>query len=139
MAFRLFRLPQDNRACLYYIGNQISDGFEAADLEVRVSTSTTITDCEKIWPADYYNSGTSATQQKIINGITFYFDQIGSAGLGHGLVTNQYRTYYYGNCYTIALNVGSGRGQSEQGLSQEFSNLMLAKLESVFSTFKFTK
>lgn len=124
---------KDIRACLYYIGNQTSDGFEAADLEVRVST--TGEDCKKTYQAGV---GKSATQQKVINGITFYFDQTGSAALGHGLITNQYRTYYYGDCYTIALNVASNRGQSEQGLSRTFSDMMLAKLESVFSTFKFT-
>ena len=126
---------KDNRACLYYIGNQTSDGFEAADLEVRVSTSTTIKECEKTWPT---SASGSTTQQKNINGITFYFDQTGGAGLGHGLVTNQYRAYDNGACYTIALNVASGRGQSEQGLSSTFSNMMLAKLQSIIDTFKFT-
>jgi len=124
--------------CLYYVGNQTSDGFVAANLEVRISSpSTTKAECEKAWPSP--NGHDSPLQQKIINGITFLYDLTGGAATGHYLSTDQYRVYRSDTCYTIALNLNSDRGVSEKGLSKEFSDVMRAKLRSIFSTFEFSK
>ncbi len=123
-----------DRACLYYIGGQTSDGFEAADFEVSASASTTATDCTKT--IQRYVGGPT-TQQKSLNGFIYYVDKVGGAGLGHYISTDQYRTYRNGVCYTIALNVASNAGASEKGLNSTFSNMISAKLQSILSSFKF--
>ncbi|MFA6353918.1 MAG: hypothetical protein WCW93_03220 [Candidatus Paceibacterota bacterium] len=127
----------DSRACLEYTGNQTSNGFTAASIDVRVNKSMTIDECQKTWPTT--DVGVPTTQQKTINGIIFYHDLIGSGAAGMFDTIDQYRTYRNGTCYTIALDVASNRGQSEKGLSNEFSDMMLTKLQSVLSTFKFIK
>ena len=118
--------------CLWYIGKQTSDGFDAADLEVSISTLATATECTET--RERYGQ---KTQQKSINGITYYYDLAGGAAVGHYLSTHQYRTYKNGACLTISLNVDSNPGKLEKGLDAKFLNMMFEKLEAVFDTFKF--
>ncbi len=136
VCFRNNNNPNETDFC--YIGNQTSDGFAAASLNIAASASTTMQDCEK--SEGYGPDGEQAqTQPTTINGIIFYNAQLADAGLGHYVSTDSYRTYHGGTCYTIDLNIESDRGVSEKGLSADFSSMMHSKLKSIISTFKFTK
>ncbi|MBI5138498.1 MAG: hypothetical protein HZA95_01725 [Candidatus Vogelbacteria bacterium] len=119
-------------ACLWYVGGETSPGFEAANIEVRVTP--TAADCKT---TNEQGPGIAKTETKLINGLTFYYDRYGDASAGHRLASRQYRTYYYGNCYSITLNVGWNVFESGKELSAEFSELMFSKLESVLSSFSF--
>lgn len=121
--------------CLWYVGDKDSDGFEAADMEIYVTPKAE--DCKTTNIKQ--GPGVAVTQTKVINGITYYYDQYGDASTGHRLSNKQYRTFYSGNCYTINLKIGSNIGEQEKELSREFFDMMFAKLESVFATFKFKK
>jgi hypothetical protein len=118
-----------------YIGNKTADGFEAAALDIIPNISTSIQDCQKT----QQNNNGQFTSRQTVNGVIFYKDNLADAGLGHYQSIDSYRTYYKGACYTINLKIDSDRGTLEQGLSTDFVSIMRSKLESIISTFKFTK
>jgi hypothetical protein len=127
----MFKCNADDQICLPYVGGQTSDGFEVAALEVQVNASSQ--NCEQT-PGD-----NGQPTQKSINGVTFHVTQDRQAGLGHRLITDLYRTYYNSACYTIGLNIASNIGTSDKGLDPIFNTMIHKKLESILSTFKFTK
>jgi len=116
-----------------YVGGQSSDGFTAAALNVTASTTESDLSCQR----SIQNDQGQSTQQVSLNGIGFYHDELGDAGLGHYLSMSSYRTYHDGVCYTIVLDVESDRGVQEKGLSPAFRSMMQAKLESMLETFRF--
>ena len=128
---------QPNETGFCYIGNQKSDGFDAASLNITASASTSMQDCQKSEPSGP-DGGLTQAKQTTINGIIFYEAQLGEAATGHFVSTDSYRTYHGGACYTIDLNIESDVGTLEKGLSSDFSSMMHAKLKSILSTLKFT-
>lgn len=138
----ILKCHDDDQVCLYYIGEKTANGFEMAALEIQVSTSSNATgitppitaeDCTKT-----VGSGGQPTQ-KSINGIAFYFIQDREAGLGHRLITDLYRTYYNRACYTIGISMANNNGVDGKPLDPTFATMIKKKLESVLTTFKFTK
>jgi hypothetical protein len=129
---------QPNESSFCYIGKQTSDGFAAASFNIIPSVSTSVQDCKK--PEQSGPAGElTQIEQIVVNGIVFHHAQFTDASLGHYALTDFYRTYHGGACYAIYLNIETDRGASEKGLSVDFSSMMHSKLESVISTFKFTK
>jgi hypothetical protein len=124
-----------NQVGFCYVGTQTSDGFDTSSFNITADSSKSEQSCQQ--------TNTSPigelTTQVIVDGINFYEDKIEDAGLGHYLTGNSYRTYHNGTCFQIDLTIESDRGVSEKGLSSGFSNLMSSKLNSIISTFKFTK
>jgi len=121
----------DQVTCLYYAGSKIPD-IQAAAMQVLASTTVTYDDCTRIWAGD-----SDLTNQVSINGIVFYHDQTGDAGLGNRLSTDEYRTYYNGACYEIELSIGWNVAEGN-GPNQDSMNQLSNELQSVFSTFHFT-
>ena len=126
-----------NETSFCYIGNQTSDGFAVASLNITASTTTSMQDCEKSKP-NGPDGELTPTHQTTVNGIIFYEAQFSDAGLGHFVSTDSYGSYHGGTCYTVDLNIESNRGTSEKGLSADFSSMMHSKLVSILSTFNFT-
>lgn len=138
----IFKCHDDDQACLYYIGEKTSNGFEMAALEVQVGTSSYATGIPApITIADCTKEGGDSGQptQKSINGVTFYITQDREAGLGHRLITDLYRTYYNNTCYTIGISMANNNGDAEKELDPTQSVATKKELESILSTFKLTK
>ena len=125
---------------LCYVGGETTDGFDASALNVFVSTTTSMSDCQTIeQKGDEGGAYQQQTTQTTIGGITFYEDTLNDAGLSHYVDTNSFRTYHEGICYDIQLDIESHAGDSPTWkLDPQFVAMMNSKLESILSTFKFT-
>jgi hypothetical protein len=111
---------------LCYIGGETAEGFEAAAIQIAMSGKPTIEECTAM-----------AKSTKVINGVTFYYDQTGDAGLGHRLSIDRYRTYFNGDCYQVSLEIAGNVGNGS-GPDQTFQQKMMDKLTVIMQTFKFT-
>ncbi len=117
-----------------YIGGQAADGFAAASFNIIARTSQDMKQCEQI-----QNGYQDQPSQLVnINGVMYYQGGLDDAAAGHYTTGKFYRTYHKGLCYELDLFVESDRGVSEKGLSADFSNMMLTKLEAILATFKFS-
>ena len=125
-----------NEISICYVGSQTTDGFSVSAFNISVSSTTSMSDCQK---TRQNNNGQLTTKQTVISGITFYEDAFGDAGLGHYVSMDSFRTYQAGTCYTINLNVESHVGNVPHwsGLDPSFVAMMNGKLKSILSTFKF--
>ena len=121
---------------LCYIGSQTTDGFSASAFNISASSTTSVSDCQKT----QQNENGQQTKLTTINGIPFYEDMLGDAGLGHYVSTDSFRTYHAGKCYTIEADIESQVGNAPywNGLDPTFLAGMKGKLDQILSTFHFT-
>ena len=122
--------PNQTNFC--YVGNQTSDGFVLAAIGVQVNTPESIESCQQL-----RNDSPEVGQKVNINGIDYYRNDAGDGSAGHYVHGYSYSTYQGSMCYEIDLLVESDRGVSGNGLSADFSDMMLSKLQSILTTFKF--
>ena len=126
-------------ACTYYIGQSYKNtNFEAAGLSIIKKTDLSKNECLKT----SFSNG-QPTSPVIINGVTFYFDKNGGAGMGHYSSDKIYRTFYNNSCYIITSSVTANNANTNPDLNPkvpEFKGTdeLFASMDKILSTFKFT-
>lgn len=92
---------------------------------------------------DYSNNGNgnvALTQTKSLNGITWQFDQFGSAAAGTDFSTEIFHTSHNGECIELALTEAEGNigNYADQPVKQVDVNAIMKQMEAVVATARFT-
>jgi len=80
------------------------------------------------------------TESQVINGVTWYKGITGSAALGTAIKSKVYHTLHNNMCYEVSLHLATtniGNFDPALGIKPVDESEVWAKLESIFSTFKF--
>jgi hypothetical protein len=125
---------QTTVACFEYNGNEYAGTImEAAGLSVNVLRDLrTEQDCNDIV------THSTPIKTEIINGITFRYGILGSAGLGHGEGGPTYRAFHQNVCFEIAVGIAETSARAgEPGIKQFNDKKLNEILDEMVHTFRF--